>query len=274
MGSSKKGGRPSAITTLADAPSDGKRNWLIYSQSGAGKTVLAGTAPNALFLTVEAAGTESAKQMGSKAEEFIVDTMDKLQEAYEYFAYGSGCGDYEWVILDSLSEIEEALFWGQVQGGSLTKKIQDYGTVATMVKREVDRWNRLPVNVLYTAQTMNLEVEDEDGDDVTMTLPSLGTSNGVLSQRICAKTTLNGLLLVDSRETEDGERQERRRLMLKGNTSFIAKDRHMIAPPKGYLINPNIGAMATAAGEPGAVVESGTIKKKKKAGKTAGESED
>jgi ATP/maltotriose-dependent transcriptional regulator MalT len=52
--------RPTAITSLKETPSEGKRNWLIYAPSGIGKTVLAGTAPNNLFLTVEAAGTESA----------------------------------------------------------------------------------------------------------------------------------------------------------------------------------------------------------------------
>jgi phage nucleotide-binding protein len=264
-----KGARPSAITKLKDAPSDGMRNWLIYGNSGAGKTVLAGTAPNAIFLTVEAAGTESAKKMGSEADEFVVDTMDRLEEAYEFFKYGNGCEEYDWAVIDSLSEVEETLFWPRVQGKNKTKRIQDYGTIATMVKDEVNRWNRLPINVLYTAQTMRLETEDEDGDDVTLTLPSLGTNNGVLSQRICAKTTLNGLLLVDSREDEKGNRLERRRLMLHGSDTFIAKDRHFICPPnRGYLINPNVGEMAAAADASGIVVAgSGSKSKKKKKGK-------
>lgn len=239
------GKRPSAITKLSETPSEGKKNWLIYGKSGDGKTVLAGTAPNALFLTVEAAGTESAKSMGSEADEMVVDTLDRLDEAYEYFKNGSGCKDYEWVILDSLTEIEE-LFWGKVQGSNMGKKIQDYGTVATYMKREIDRWNRLPVNVLYTAHTMQLDIEDEDGDDATLTLPGMGTSNGSLSQKVCAKTTLNGYLIVKS-GTKDGNRVEQRRLMLRGNDAFIAKDRHQITPEKGYIVDANIADMAAAA---------------------------
>lgn len=252
--------RPSAITKLSDTPSDGNKNWLIYGKSGDGKTVLAGTAPNSIFLSVEAAGTESAKAMGSDADEWVVDSLTKLDEAYDYFKNGSGCKDYEWVILDSLTEIEE-LFWGKVQGSNMGKKIQDYGTVATMMKREIDRWNRLPINVLYTAHTMQLEIEDEDGDDATLTLPGMGTSNGSLSQKVCAKTTLNGYLIVKT-GTKDGVRIEQRRLMLRGNSAFIAKDRHMIAPPKGYIVDADIAEMAAAAD---AAATKGKAKKSEKA---------
>lgn len=240
------GARPAAITKLSETDSAGKRNWLIYGKSGDGKTVLAGTAPRNLFLTVEAAGTESAKAMGSDADELVIDTKKALDEAYDYFKRGSGCQDYDWTTLDSLSEIEE-VFWRHVQGDSTTQKIQDYGTVNTMIKREVERWNRLPINVLYTAQTMTLDVEDEDGDESTLLLPSMGTKNGVLSQRICAKTTLNGLLVVRTRKNDEGDREEQRRLYLRGNTSFVAKDRHFIAQEKGFIIDPNIADMAKAA---------------------------
>lgn len=238
--------RPSAITKLSDTDSAGKKNWLIYSQSGAGKTVLAGTAPNALFLTVEAGGTESAKAFGSEADEWVIDTKAALDEAYSFFKSGSGCKQYEWVLIDSLSEVEE-VFWRHIQGDANNQKIQDYGTVATMIKKEVDRWNRLPVNVLYTAQTMTLDIEDEDGDESTLLIPSLGTRNGVLSQRICAKTTMNGLLVVRSRKIEEGAREEQRRLMLRGNKSFLAKDRHLLAEERGYLVDPTMESMIRMA---------------------------
>jgi hypothetical protein len=243
-----KPSRPSAITSLQETDRKGKKNWLIYGISGVGKTVLAGTAPNALILTVEAAGTESAFNMGSTADELVVDTKAKLDEAFEYFKRGSGCQDYEWVVLDSLSEIEEA-FWRNVQGTAMKQKIQDFGTIKTMVLREVEKWNRLPINVLYTAQTMTVDMEDEDGDEITVTLPSMGTKNGVLSQRVCAKTTLNGLLVAKTAKADGGEKKvkEVRRLYLRGNTSFIAKDRHMIAPETGWVRDPTMADLLEAA---------------------------
>lgn len=238
-------GKPSAITKLSETDSTGKRNWLIYAKAGDGKTVLAGTAPRALFLTVEAAGTESAKAFGSEADEWVIDTKKELDAAYDYFKRGSGAADYDWVIIDSISEVEE-VFWRHVQGSSNTQRIQDYGTIASMIKKEVERWNRLPVNVLYTAQTMTLDLEDEDGDEYQMLLPSMGSKNGVLSQRVCAKTTLNGLLVVRTKKTEDG-RETTRRLYLRGNRSFVAKDRHLLAEETGYLTNPTIPQMVAKA---------------------------
>ena len=240
------GARPTAITKLSETPSRGKRNWLIYGPSGCGKTVLAGTAPNALFCTVETAGTESAKAFGSTADDMPIPTKVDLDEAFEYFRYGTGCKDFEWVILDSLSEIEET-FWAHLQGDRMSQKIQEYGTVGTMIKREVERWNRLPINVIYTAQTMTLTKEDDEGDEYEYTIPSLGTRNGVVSQRIAAKTTLNGLMEVRVRKNEDNEREEQRRLYLRGTRGFLAKDRHLLAERRGYLIDPSIGAMAEKA---------------------------
>lgn len=248
----KSSGRPTAITSLKDTDSRGKRNWLIYGKSGDGKTVLAGTAPKALFLTVEAAGTESAKGMGSTADEWVIPTKKDLDTAYDYFANGTGCQDYEWVLLDSLSEIEE-LFWSHVQGEKAVKRIQDYGTIETMIKREVDRWNRLPINVLYTAGMKSLDMEDEDGEEYVMNIPSLGTKNGVMAQVVCAKTTLNGLLVVRTTKDEDGNRQTLRRLYLRGSRSFVAKDRHMLAEDKGFIPNPNIEKMAAVANRLAAV---------------------
>lgn len=267
----KKGGRPAAITRLQDTDSTGKRNWLIYAPSGFGKTVLAGTAPKALILAAEHGGTESAKMMGSTADELVVDTIGKLEAAYDYFKEGSGCEDYEWVVLDSLSEIED-LYWQDLQGDSVMKKLQDYGAVDTRMKRLVDKWNRLPINVLYTAGAMRLDTEDVETDEERiMLIPAMGTAKGVLSQRVAAKVTLVGYLSVLEYTDEDsGEVREMRRLQLRGSERVTAKDRHGIAPNTGFLRNPAIPRMiekadASLAGGNGVGENSERPKKKKKA---------
>ena len=233
--------RPQAITKLKDAPSHGKYKWLIYADSGIGKTVLAGTAPRSLFLTVEAGGTESAKKFGSTADEWVIETMDDVVAAEKYFSEGTGSNDYDWVIIDSVSEIEDRL-WRIVQKESTTKKIQDYGTIDTLMTRFIDTWNRLPVNVIYTSHAKRLDVESPDGsgDDTTMLLPSVGTKTGVLSQRICAKVTLVGYLTVYVRKDEEGKREEVRRLWTKGGKRWLAKNRHSGKQHQGYYDNPNV----------------------------------
>ena len=245
--------RPKAITSLKDASNAGKRNWLIYADSGTGKTVLGGTAPNALFLTVEAGGTESAKTMGSTADEWVVDTWEELMEAYTWLK-SEGAENYEWVVLDSLSEMEEACWRAHLKDAKAANSsrniyqpaIQDYQIVGNKMKAMVDAFNRLNVNILYTAQAMRIDVEDEENDDTTtLLLPLLGsTKNGVLSQKVCGMVTLVGRLTVSRRENEQGEVEELRRLHLNGTKRFVAKDRHNLSR-RGVIKNPNIAQMVS-----------------------------
>lgn len=242
--------RPKAITSLKDSPTQGKRNWLIYADSGTGKTVLAGTAPKALFLTVEAAGTESAKALGSAADEWVVSDWKTLQEAYNWLKQ-EGVHEYEWVLVDSVSEMEELCWKDHLQEAHEANSnrslyqpaIQDYQIISNKIKRLVDSFNRLPINVLYTAQTMRLEIENEEtDDDTTLLSPLLGTRNGVLSQKVCAMVTLVGLLRVQT--PKDKEVEPYRRLWLQGSRRYTAKDRHDTFPR--YLDTPNIEEMADA----------------------------
>jgi hypothetical protein len=242
--------RPTAITSLAETDNaSGKKNWLVYAESGKGKTVLAGTAPNGLFLTTEAAGTESAKAFGSKNDEWVCDDWATLQEAFRWLRDGGGCSEYDWVIMDSLSEMEELCWRDQLEtaaaGNSSRSEfqaaIQDYAIVDNKIKKLVDAFNRLPVNVLYTAQVMNLGMEDEDGDDYTLRLPLVGRTKGgaPLSNKICGKVTVVGLLHVK----QDGD-EEIRRLITSAGQTWIAKDRHDTFGR--YVDNPDIAEMVAA----------------------------
>lgn len=255
--------RPKAIVKLEDQPSKGNRNWLIYAPSGVGKTVLAGTAPKALFLTVEAAGTESAKAFGSTADEWLIGSWDELVEAYEWIKK-EGYKFYEWIILDSITEMEEMCWNSQLEaiGKEYEARIQDYGIVDRKLKKLVDRFNRLPVNVLYTAQMAAFETEDEDGDEINKVLPAIGRakSGWPLSNLICGKVTLIGLLV--AKEDDDGD--EFRRLYVHGGLGWVAKDRHDTFGK--FIDSPNIPEMAEAvdARQAAAGPKTATKKKKKK----------
>lgn len=258
--------RPTAITKLKDSTVQGKRNWLIYGPSGTGKTVLAGTAPKSLFLTVEAAGTESAKAFGSDADEWVIETWSELEKAYEWLKK-EGHKSYEWVIPDSITEMEELCWKDHLEsiGKKFEARIQDYGIVDRKIKGMVDSFNRLPVNVLYTAQQAAWADEDEDGDDINKVLPALGRAkNGwPLSNLICGKVTLIGLLtVVEDDEDEEGE-EEIRRLWVRGGDRWTAKDRHDTFGK--YIDRPHIGEMneAVTARQSSAKIHTKAPKKKK-----------
>jgi hypothetical protein len=253
--------RPAAITKLSEAPRTGMKNWLVYGDSGIGKTVFAGSAPNSLFLTVEAAGTESAKEMGSGADEWVTSTWADLQDAYKWLKEDGGAKAYEWLLIDSISEVEEACWrmYLDQQAKDNTRRsiyraeLQDYNVVGNMMRKFVDQMNRLPMNVLYTALPMAVDLTDPlTEEDMTKTMPQLGSAkNGRLSQKVAAQMTLVGMLNVvtPKRKTEEGEDGEKkaadrtpfRRLALAGNSRFLAKTRHHKLGK--FVDNPNVADM-------------------------------
>jgi AAA domain len=245
------GSRPTAITKLADHQS--YFNWLIYGETGAGKTVLGGTAPKALFLTFEPEGTESAKVFGSTAEQLPVHEKVKLDEAYDYFDLGTGCDDYEWAIIDSVSEMEEC-FWRDHLREQKERKpdtrslykpsLDDYQPVWNKVKAEVDRWNRLPINVLYTAQVLPFESVDDEGDELVTLLPLLGSlKNGVLARKVSGMVSMVGYLDVKSKKVDD-KIEEWRRLYVSKREGISAKNRYGWGR---WVDNPTIPSLAVAA---------------------------
>jgi hypothetical protein len=229
------GVRPTAITSIDER--NPYKKWLIYSDSGAGKTVLAGTAPDNLFLEFDPEGTESAKQFGSTADALPIPNWREWQEALDYFKRGSGCRDYHWVTIDTLSEGEDTC-WRMHLAAMHTKKpttrsiykpaLDDYQIVWNMMKEVVEEFNRLPINVLYTCHVLAIDRWDEDREEEYQELmPLLGsTKTGILSRKICAKVGLVGHLDVRKRRNADEEVEEYRRLTVNKTRTMIAKNRY------------------------------------------------
>jgi hypothetical protein len=209
----------------------------VYSDSGAGKTVFGGTAPNSLFLEFDPEGTESAKNFGSTADTLPMPDEKSWREALDYFTHGSGCQDYEWVTIDTLSEGEDVIWRSHLKemherkpsSRSLYKPaLEDYQIIGNKVKEIVEAFNRLPINVLYTCHVMSVDRWDDDKDEeYAETMPLLGSvKTGVLSRKVCAKVSLVGYLDVKNRRTEDDEIEEFRRLYVSKRRTMIAKNRY------------------------------------------------
>jgi hypothetical protein len=247
------GARPTAIVNLQSASRPVFRNWLVYGDPGVGKTVLAGTAPKALFMTFDAEGTESARAFRSQADEIQLDTWVQTQEALDYFIHGTGCKDYEWLIPDTLSTLEEHI-WAHTMGEGkkrnrnrpeFKRALGDYPVVWDTLKKFVDVLNRLPINVLYTANTMRIDgINPETEEETSKLYPLLGsTKRGDTAARICASVSLVGLLR--SVKSDDGSRIRGRRLYVEETDHWVAKTRY---PAMGAYINsPNVTSMAEVA---------------------------
>jgi hypothetical protein len=245
--------RPTAIVSLQDVEYTARCNWLVYGGSGIGKTVLAGTAPNALLLTTEPEGAVSAKAHGSSAQELKVDRWENWLQYMEWLDRGRGHEEYEWVVLDSLDQLEEHA-WNSTMGSTNSRSVggsfraksrNDYPLVWDAIGRQVDQLCRLPVNVLITCKVMRVEVEDEEEQTVTLALPLVGsTKRGDLAMRVCGQVTLVGYY----RKHLDSETGKRiRRLHTEDSERWVAKDRHDTFGR--YVTRPNIGKMQLAVRE-------------------------
>lgn len=245
--------RPKAIVNLQDAQHHQYKNWLVYGQSGVGKSALAGTAPKALLLTAESEGSASAKALGSKADELKLTSWQEFREAVAWLE-AEGHKEYDWVCPDGITELEEHAWNAIMAQGKLPRSVgggfrqrsrNDYPLVWSAMYNEIDRLNRMPVNVLYTAQTMRVDVETDEGEDTTLALPLVGsTKRGDLAMKICGQMTLVGYYR-HIRNDETGKRI--RRLHTMDGERWVAKDRHDAFG--AYVDGPNIATMVAAVEE-------------------------
>lgn len=221
---------------------------LFYGQSGIGKTVLAGTAPNALFLSSDVGGSESAQQMGSTAKELAVNSWDDFLEYNDWVVRGDAHKEFDFVIVDTIDELEELCWQSQLVNDELKRASRyqpnkgDYPVVWRKLRDELMRLNRAPLNVIYLAHLMHVDRESEDGEDtITLAMPEMGSrKRGDLSSYFCAQMGLVGYM----REVVNEEGETDRHLMTRSGPRWIAKDR-TTAFGAG-IVNPTIPGMLSA----------------------------
>lgn len=223
--------RPSAIVSLQDQSAPRFRKWCIYGESGSdvGKTVLAGTAPKALFLSTDVEGTESARAMGSTADELRINTFKEFCEAVDWLSRGKGHEDYEWIVPDTVTELEELCWQAQLVSSDVKRasKYQpnkaDYPLVWAKLYEQLSILGRTPVNVLYIAHTMRIDREDEEAEDtVTLAMPAMGSrKRGDLAGKFVGQLGMVGYM----RKAHDDEGKMVRQLLTESTNRWVARDR-------------------------------------------------
>jgi hypothetical protein len=168
-------------------------NMLLYGPSGHGKTVLAGGAPNATFISTEK-GAVAAKVAGSQAKLLRTPSWEKVLAAKKYCDENFGAED--WVILDSLTKMQVLMLrWilETINKGNNSRDldipaIQDHQKWQNMFKRFFDSFVDAPYNVIFICTEMYKE-DKGTGEDIV--LPAITGKDYEICNYIRAQTDVN-----------------------------------------------------------------------------------
>ena len=216
---------------------------MIIAPPSWGKTVFAGTADRALFLTTDPEGTVSAKVSGSTAKEWVIPDWDEINEAYRYLRDG-GHKDFNWVIIDNITQAQRM---AQRSSMEISRKMSrdpakldeyvlsqaDYQRSQNMLDQMVLKFCDLPMNVMFTSHIVD-SLEDDEGD--TYYQAAIHGQKGALANMIMGYMTVIGMgqLL-----TKDGT--DVRRLWFSHRNKFRGKDRFdALVPYKDNLTVPRM----------------------------------
>lgn len=238
---------PEAIISLEAW--DESINMMIVAESGWGKTVLSGTAdqrntdgPKALFLATEN-GTISAKRQGSTADVWPIKKWRDLQLAFRYLNSEGGCHDYQWCLMDSITEMQKLSMDNALATGVAEHRknadpdvpqIQDHLKVQQQTLNMLKRFNELPINCLYTALPYRLE--DANGNPYY--LPALDGKQGGIAQQAMGYMHVVGHGIKRSVKDSNDKVTVVRRVYFQTTGPYRAKDRYGVL--RQFLDNPTI----------------------------------
>lgn len=212
--------KPPAIVNLEDEEED--YNFLIYGDSGVGKTVFGASGDNVLILRTEK-GTVSAKRMGMKADLWRINDWSDLQEAFAYLAKNNH--GYRWITIDSITELQakckrfiiERAIEKKPDHAPDNLELQDYVPYYELWKKTIRSFCELPANTLFIA--LEMKKENEEGDPKVM--PDVEGKDYALSQWTCAQMTCVGHMKV----TRTKEKETTRRISFRTVPPYFGKDR-------------------------------------------------
>jgi len=144
---------------------------LVHGPPGSGKTRLVATLPGkALILSAEAGLLSLADEKIDTAE---IKTIEDLREAYAFLKRGDH--DYQWVCIDSISEIAEIVLHHEMD--QTTNGMRAYGEMAKIVFSVLRNFRGLPMGVYMTAKQE--KTATDGGLLFSPMLPGKQLSNGI-----------------------------------------------------------------------------------------------
>jgi AAA domain-containing protein len=200
------------------------KNILIYGPSGHGKTVLAGGAPRATYISTEK-GVVAAKRAGSKARLLRAPTWEHVIAAKKRCDETRGSDD--WVILDSATKMQVLMIrWILRTQHAMNSArdldipaIQDHQKWQNYFKRFIDSLIEAPYNTIFI--TTEMRRDDEEGEPIV--IPAITGKDYEICDYVRAQ--MDVVLYYQVTQNREGERV-RRALAQPWPPYIAAKDRY------------------------------------------------
>jgi hypothetical protein len=211
-------------------------NWLVYGDSGCGKTVLAGTLPGRVLYLAGEPGYISAARQGAKGKVRIIPDTATADAAMRWLEDGHA-REFDWVVPDGISTMGNKFLLGYAAEAfdrnpasrshrNLPDK-PDYFNTQNFMRGWVARLVDLPVNTFMTAHVMR--PENEDGD--MMTWPAIQGKGWEVANYICGLMHVVGYMEPRIKKGAKGEQPTQVRRILwrhyvdpETETRYFAKD--------------------------------------------------
>lgn len=194
--------------------------FLVYGDSGAGKTVFSSTWPKPIFLDIDKGMASVTRQVHRKK----IDNWDQLDAAILTLVMNDGYG-FETIVVDSLNELQAICMANVLKKypnirrsyNSLASQA-DYGKMLSDFDKTVRVLRSIPVNVVFIAQVAPREYET---DQVQPQLIGKSTSRNLARM-------MDVIGFLDKQLDDDGERT---RVMTLDAINHVTKDRSRVLPP-------------------------------------------
>ena len=219
----------SRIRKLSDTSSTLKM--LVYGDPGVGKTILSGSAPDALFINIEG-GTLSLRNMGVNVDAIDIEKFSDINEIYQFLR--SGQHPYKSVIIDSLTELQKKAMDKILEDEYVknpTKRdpdvalLADFGKNTEQLRRVIRNFRDLSMNVIFTA--LPRETKDSISGEVKVG-PSITPK--------LAEDVVGYLDVIAYMTTRTKDNETSRFIMFQPTGQYLAKDRSSRLP--AFMKNP------------------------------------
>lgn len=138
------------LTTTTQLAKNNGIKVLVYGQAGAGKTCLCATTPDHARTIILSAEAGLLSIAGADIAVIEIKSIQDLMDAYGWLTQTEQGRSYEWICLDSISEMGEVIL------NAAKKQVKDprqaYAEMQEKVEDLVRAFRDLPRNVYFTAK--------------------------------------------------------------------------------------------------------------------------